>query len=329
MKDILVSNLSFPNLTLLNKTLASVIAQQVEINVDLRNLSFSKPEGFLHLALILREFKRKKTAKAKMTISNKSNVTSYLAHIGFFDLIEFPYGQAIGVARGSNSYVPIRKIDKNLLSQTSFETGESLQDLIQLEAESLARVLLNTTQRTANFLIISYSIREAIRNALEHSEMDVCYVCGQKWANGQSQITVIDEGIGIYESFRKAELENVSANDFLDKAIKPGFSRTTNLPDVENIHDNSGYGLFVLHEIARNYGNFLLSSSDSFLSIDRITGRREGHSQHQGTLISLTFNSYPNDAKDLLEMIIESGEEEAVLEGRKKSSRRSKSLVTN
>lgn len=328
MKEILVSNLSFDNLTLLSRTLASAVAQRVKVHVDLRGLSFSKPEGFLHLALILRKFKRNKTAEAVMSINKKSSVTSYLGHIGFFDLIEFPYGQSIGMARGSNSYVPIRKIDKNLLIETSFETGESLQDLIQLEAESLARVLLNTADRTANFLIISYSIREAIRNALEHSETDICYACGQKWANGQSQITVIDEGVGIYESFRRAEIENVFLNDCLDKAIKPGFSRTSNLPDAENIHDNSGYGLFVLHEIARNYGNFLLSSSHSFVNIDQMMGRNDGESAHPGTMISLTFNSYPNDAKDLLEMIIESGEEEAELEGRKKSSRRSKSLDT-
>lgn len=329
MKDILVNDLSFTSLTLLSKKLAHVIEEKIEINVDLRYLSFAKPEGFLHLALILREFIKKKTAKAKLTISKKSAVTSYLAYIGFFNLINYPYGQAVGVARASNSYVPIRKIDKNELLITSFETGESLQDLIQFEAESLARVLLNTNKKTSNFLIISYSIREAIRNALEHSETDVCYACGQKWANGKSQITVIDEGIGIYESFQRAKIENVSLADCLDKAIMPGFSRTSNLPEAENIHDNSGYGLFVLHEIARNYGTFLLSSSHSFLSIDRTKGKKEGNSQHKGTLLSLSFNSYPNDAKDLLKMIIESGEQEAILEGRNKSSSRSKSLVVD
>lgn len=329
MKDIKITDLSFSKLTLLSKALAIVVERSIEINIDLRNLPFCKPQDILHLALILQKFKVEKLAKCKITISPRSNVTSYLAHIGFFDLIDFPYGNEVGMARANSSYVPIRRINKIELLNTCFETGEKLQDLIQLEAESLARVLLGSSKRTSTFLIISYSIREAIRNALEHSEQDICYVCGQKWATGVSQITVIDNGIGIYESFRKADIADVSTTNFLDLAVKPGFSRTISLSETDNIHDNSGYGLYVIYEIARNYGNFLISSSNSFLSVDQSLGRQKGTSQHVGTLLSLTFNSYPNDAKDLLNMIILSGEEEALSEGRKQSSSRSKSLAVN
>ena len=264
-----------------------------------------------------------------MCIRDRSKITSYLSHIGFFNLIDLPYGKNIGFASGSNSYVPIREIKKTSLLNTSFETGESLQKLIQFEAESLTRVLLGSSVRTSNFSIISYSIREAIRNAIEHSDQDICYICGQKWITGQSQITVADEGIGIYESFKRGSINSILIEDCLESAVKPGFSRTANLSDEQNIHDNSGYGLYVLYEIARNYGYLTLSSSNKFLSTNREKITKKGDSYHPGTLLSLTFDAYPGDARDLLEMIIEAGEEEALLEGRKKSSKRSKSLISD
>ena len=329
MTEIAITNLSFFNLTLLGKTLDSALLQEKEISLDLRKLPFCKPEQILHLALILKDFKRRKKLPGTIIIDNTSNITSYLSHIGFFDLIDLPYGKNIGAATGSNTYVPIKELNKRSLLNTSFETGESLQKLIQFEAEGLTRVLLGSSTRTANFLIISYSIREAIRNALEHSEQDICYICGQKWGNGQSQITVVDEGIGIYESFRRASIDNVSVDDCLENSIKPGFSRTANLSVEQNVHDNSGYGLYVLYEIAKNYGQLTLSSSNKLLSINRDKIQQKGDSLHPGTLLSLTFNAYPGDASDLLDMIIESGEEEALLAGRKKSSRRSKSLISD
>lgn len=118
----------------------------------------------------------------------------------------------IGSARGSNTYIPISEISESHLFNTYSEYKATLQDFIEEEAQKLTRILLKSSERTQNFLIITYSI-EAI-NALEHSETGVCYVCAQSWNNGKAQIIIMDEGIGIYKSLQQANIKNLDNNNF-------------------------------------------------------------------------------------------------------------------
>lgn len=53
-------------------------------------------------------------------------------------------------------------------------------------------------------------------------------------------------------------------DDCLENSIKPGFSRTANLSVEQNVHDNSGYGLYVLYEIAKNYGQLTFQAQINF-----------------------------------------------------------------
>ena len=136
----------------------------------------------------------------------------------------------------------------------------------------------------------------------------------------------MDEGIGIYKSLQQANIKNLDNNNFLRLAIEPGVSRTNNLSALENIHDNSGYGLYVLYHVARSFGRLVISSSQKYLVVTKDKKEFEGSFSHTGTLIALTFESYPNDSRDIINMIVQSGEEEAAAQGRNKSSVRSKSL---
>ena len=251
-----------------------------------------------------------------------------MENISIFDFIGVDFGNKLGQVKAAESYVPIRKIDKKLLVNESFETGKSLQDLIQEEAAHVARVLVGANFNKQVFLTIAYSIRETIRNALEHSERDVCYVCAQRWKNNRAQIAVVDEGIGIYNSLCNAQID-VNEDNFLQIALQAGLSRTLNLEEDKNIHGNSGFGLYVLQHLAKNFGRMTLSSSGKTIIIKNKRDESEERvNGFTGTCVSIEFSMYPNDIEDVISMIADSGEEEAREAGRiVKASSRSRSVT--
>ena len=297
--------------------------------VDLTAVNFYDPQTILCLALIIRDFKKiRGSRKTLISIDQTHNTIGYLAQIGFVDFIGVDFGNKLGQVKAGESYVPIRKIDKKELLHESFETGKSLQDLIQEEAAHVARVLVGTNFNKQVYLTIAYSIRETIRNALEHSEKDVCYVCAQRWKNNRAQIAVVDEGIGIFNSLCNAHI-NVNEDNFLKIALQAGLSRTLNLDEDKNIHGNSGFGLYVLQHLAKNFGRMTLSSSGKTIIIKNNKKENEERlNGFTGTCVSIEFSMYPNNIEDVISMIADSGEEEAREAGRiVKASSRSRSVT--
>lgn len=320
--------LSLSKLNIFNDVLQENLYEK-DLLIDLTKIGFCEPQTILCLAVLLRDFDQKRgTLNTDIFIEPNSDVIGYLAHIGFFDFIGADFGNKVGGTIETESYIPIRKIDKKQLQRESFETGKTLQDLIQEEAAHLARVLVgsNINNNKQIYLTIAYSIRETIRNALEHSETDICYVCGQRWINNKAQIAVIDEGIGIFQSLINADID-VNNENFLEIALQAGLSRTINLEESLNIHGNSGFGLYVLSHLAKNYGRMTISSSNRTRIMKRNKDDQERLNRFTGTCISIEFNMYPNDIEDVISMIADSGEEEAREAGREvKASSRSRSV---
>ncbi|MGE4315424.1 hypothetical protein [Acinetobacter sp.] len=320
--------LSLSKLNIFNDVLQENLYEK-DLLIDLTKIGFCEPQTILCLAVLLRDFDQKRGAlNTDIFIEPNSDVIGYLAHIGFFDFIGADFGNKVGGTIETESYIPIRKIDKKQLQRESFETGKTLQDLIQEEAAHLARVLVgsNINNNKQIYLTIAYSIRETIRNALEHSETDICYVCGQRWINNKAQIAVIDEGIGIFQSLINADID-VNNENFLEIALQAGLSRTINLEESLNIHGNSGFGLYVLSHLAKNYGRMTISSSNRTRIMKRNKDDQERLNRFTGTCISIEFNMYPNDIEDVISMIADSGEEEAREAGREvKASSRSRSV---
>lgn len=300
----------------------------LDLCIDLTGIKFCDPQSILLLAVLLRKFDRFRVdLQTEVIIDENSRVIGYLAHIGFFEFIGLNYGNKLGQASGGQTYIPIREIDIRKLNQISFNTGQTLQDLISEEAQDLARILVGSISNRQIYLTLAFAIRESIRNALEHSEQQCCYICAQKWSNGKAQFAVIDEGIGIFESLSRSAV-NFEQDNFLELAIEPGLTRTLHLSDTDNIHENSGFGLYILKTLADNYGRMTLSSSNKTLVVKKgQTINIIKDIDYMGTLISLEFNVYPNDMQDVLKMIVDCGEEEAREAGRtSKASRRSRSL---
>lgn len=287
------------------------------VNVDFSTLDFSYPMAMLVAGSFFRQWikirRNINLQTNKSGISEHKSVHSYLMHLGFFDYAGMAnVGSKVGTAKGNTNYLPIREIKRSDLEESIRGTGERFIDAIIFLSDGIANVLAGNDANEAK-KAFSYSIREVIRNALEHSGKDSCFICGQRWANGESEIAIIDEGIGLYGSLSQSY--DITEDQALTHAIKPGISRTHKMTDEENIYRNSGFGLYILSELGSSFGWFCLGSG-----LKKLTCKKEERSivdlPYQGTFAGIHLNSPPRNFAGVLEDIISAGEEEAQKEGR-------------
>ena len=315
----------------LQKTLDALESIRLEptVSINLAELEFARPVASLIIGAKLRDVlkqRQRNDFKTQLEGFKKNNpAQSYLRHMGFFDYCGFEnIGNAVGEASGTTNFMPITCIEKSTLVALTQPPYRKLRDVILEESQKLAAILVDMEQSPDAFWSIAYSIREVIRNVFEHAEATHCYVCGQRWGNGQVQLGILDSGIGIRHSI-KSTVPIVDDCDALNKVVLPGLSRSNN--KTTNIFDNSGYGLYVLSEIGREYGRFTLGSGKACL---RISDRGEVNDSFRftGTVVGLHFNKTPENFESFLQQTIYSGEQEAKLLGYNgKASESSRRLI--
>lgn len=287
-----------------------------QVMLDFSQLGFSLPVAMLVAGSKLRDWWRHRDECGHTTkysgIDRNIGAHSYLMHLGFFDFIYVPIGKQVGYARGSSRYLPITRICR--------PTSDIHEDGLQhwyTEIESLSRklgaVLSGSHDDTEELRTYTYCIREIVRNVFEHSGADECFICGQRWSNGSVEIALIDEGIGISstlsENFRVKDDEAA-----LMYCIKPGVSRISQNENSVNLYDNSGFGLFILTQLAASFGWFVLGSGDA-----QLIGRKQTYEFQQtsfsGTYFGFRLISSPKDFGSLISEIIVEGENEAKVSG--------------
>lgn len=241
---------------------------------DFTDLKFAKPFAMLFLAQAIREFLKKHnsndTCKALIGSEGRAmNACSYMAHMGFFRDAGINYGKDTGEAPGGTNYIPMTEI----IFQELFDTNKYQQEQVVLETKSkeLASILVQTDIGDA-YEVLSYCIRETLRNAFEHSKSDRVRICAQYWPScNKAQIAILDSGIGVLTSLK----ENFQFDDLvydidaLERAVMPA---VTSKPLSSNNYDhwgNSGFGLYMLKRICKDSGSFLMSSNQAAINIER------------------------------------------------------------
>ena len=152
-------------------------------------------------------------------------------------------------------------------------------------------VARNRSQNSSLFDALSYSIREIFRNVFEHSGCDELYYCGQYWPlSGKVEVAIGDLGKGI----RSWLSENPNFRYRTDKeaveaSLLPGVSGKTHLPRRSENWFNSGYGLYMTNRLARNGGNFAISSGNCGI---HMTSRTKNNfiTSFPGTIIRLNLD---------------------------------------
>lgn len=297
-----------------------------EVCLDCSTLRYSYPTAMLVAGSKIRTWVKtrhqNKLKTKKSGVHSSFSVHSYLSHLGFFDYILMGEGNAVGQASGSSQYLPITRIEKPDFNSDT-QTTQDWYGQIMSAVRGLARVVSGTSTDTEENRLYNYALREIIRNVFEHSEASECYVCGQRWWNGRVEIAVVDEGIGIAQSLRKS-FELNDDIEALNMAIKPGVSSTSNIQESENIYDNSGFGLYVLSQLASSFGWYVLGSGTSRL-VGYNQTKIEESLNFEGTYFGMQLTRSPSQFSGLLKDIIKTGEEEAEASGiTKKASGMSK-----
>ena len=285
--------------------------------VDFSRLRYSTPTAMLVAGSKLRKWHEYRQScgyqSSHRGIDQSVQTHSYLMHLGFFDFVHINEGRLVGEARGSTRYLPITHLTRPPVD-VGTEGVTAWYDAILDISRGLAAVVAGAGDDSEALRTYSYCIREIIRNVFEHAQVNECFICAQRWANGQVEIVIVDDGVGLAATLMP-DSDVPNDETAIRMSVRPGITRTGPvLNDPENIYGNSGFGLFVLTELAASFGWFVFGSGSAQMTGHRNVRRVEPTS-FQGTYFGLHLNAAPHSFSSVLADIISSGEEEAGVSG--------------
>ncbi len=320
------------------KDIFNLTSKDNEVVFDFSKMSNFDPLAMLIMGITIRNYRNQFPEKTFYVdgIDGKS----YAGTMGFFKYISksLNIGKMPGESLGSNNYIPITPIKIDELQQIEHAQGNYLDivKLIEKEAERLARIVDRGNEELHKLL--TYLIREILRNTPEHAKTNTMWVCGQYWPTYElAEIAIADEGIGIYNSI----IQNVSHKKYitdnkeaLQLALKAGISEAFNPSMKQRSHDewaNSGFGLYMVNEICKHLnGSFCIISYGNYMVIDN-HGIKYGETNFRGTAIRMRVPSKKiSNAQSIISQIAIQGEKEAkmIRNAFKKASASSKVLMS-
>lgn len=243
----------------------------------------------------------------------------YPDYMGFFDSIGVQFGQNTLRKKGSFTHLPITYYDVIQLKEEAREESVYVGETIEKRSASLANILSQQNPKLEEYL--TYSLREIMRNVVEHSESDKIWFAAQYWPSRDwVELAILDEGIGIRKSLTNNPNINLKREeDAILLAIEPGVSgkvfTTSGKKKGGSFFDdqwqNSGYGLYMTSSICQNGGNFLILSDNLSLLIEG-TEKKLVHTNFRGTAIRMRLRpSLVRNLSKHLEELREEGKKRA------------------
>lgn len=234
----------------------------------------------------------------------------YPAHMGFFQMFELEYGRRPGEAFGNENYLPITCVERSSLYESPGDKYEELPDLIQRHADRIALVIArNREENPVMFDVLSYSIREVMRNVFEHSECDALYYCAQFWPKSNKvEFAISDFGIGIRQGLgTNPNFRFATDKEAIEYSLLPSVSGKTHLERTSGTWFNSGYGLYMTNRLARNGGNFVLASGNAAIHLSRKT-KNNYQTSFPGTVLRFNIDvKQIGDVKERLDQFRKEG----------------------
>lgn len=275
-----------------------------ELVFDFNPIAFAK---IIPAAILAREIKsvvkyRKERQLITRALQERdSSPLEYLRYISYFKLIGLDSGNNIRTSCQTTNYIPVTEYSylhfKNLAESDSFR---SVQDYIEIESDELSKLF---SQRRETVELISYALKEIIRNVYEHSNADKVYIMGQYWKNGNVQIAILDEGVGLLRTLEKKYPELNNDFDAINVAVQPGVS---GIDFSNNPNDNSGFGLYVISRLAKRLGSCVICSGRAGILFSQ-TGNDIFRTNNSGTLVCIHFREIPQNYACEFQQIIDEG----------------------
>jgi hypothetical protein len=259
---------------------------------NFKNLGLVEPFTMAYVANELKRFRKTKPG-CKFTAANYQD-NSYAAHMGFFKAFGLDYGNSPGEASGSSTYIPLTIIEVNELQDEAAIMLSHVGDIIEDKTAEIAKLL--TRQEDGDLVdTLTFSIREIMRNVVEHSQSDIIEYCAQYWPSKHLvEVAILDTGRGIRAGLSNNPFLNInSERDALHLALLPGVSGKMykGVKKRENDHwQNSGFGLYMTSRICRNGRDFFIVSNDKslYLTSDR---KEEKECNYHGTALRLRIDT--------------------------------------
>lgn len=246
------------------------LEQAEEIIFDFGRMGRVEPFTMTLLASELKRFRASRPQTRFRSENHRDN--TYPAHMGFFQAFGLAHGNRPGEAPGNANYLPLTYLTVDAINAQAAEGYEHIGDVLDRESAKLARVL---TRMDDGALVdtLTYSLREILRNVVEHSGSEQLAYCGQYWpTRNRVEIAVLDTGMGIRTSLSaNPHLRMDSDRDAVQLALMPSISGKMFRGVRQRPNDqwqNSGYGLYMTSRLCRNGGDFFIASGASAIFLE-------------------------------------------------------------
>lgn len=270
------------------------VEQADEYVLDFGDVETSEPFGMLIISSELQRLVAKYPG-ASGSCANFQKMT-YAGNMGFFKAFGLNHGMAPGEADGGNNFVPITIFDCNQLRSEAASEGLYVGEVIEKESQHLAEMLCGESSGEIHSTL-SYSLREIMRNVVEHSEASRFGICAQNWTSKKMvEVAIIDRGVGLKATLsRNPHLEIPDCKAAINYALMPAVSgRVFKGAKVKNKNQwtNSGFGLYMTSRICRNGGTFFVASGDvGMLLTKRSEGKRYIPCSFEGTAVRMVIKT--------------------------------------
>ncbi len=268
------------------------LEESEEYNFDFKELRFTEPFTLAYVSIEMKRFRKYREGK-KFRASNYQHL-SYQSHMGFFRAFGLKFGNEPGEASGSGTYLPITILKKSDLVNEAYDDGIEIGDLLEIKSGEIAQILTqNSNENLTNTL--TFSVREIMRNVVEHSNSEIIEYCAQYWPKkNMVEVAIFDTGDGILKGLSENPFLSLkSERDAIQLALMPGISGKMYkgvFQDKNNPWQNSGYGLYMTNRICRQGSSFLILSNDSGLIFN--SKKKEDIScSYKGVALRLRINT--------------------------------------
>ena len=128
-----------------------------------------------------------------------ANNLSYAGNMGFFKAFGENHSSNKGFTPSGTTFIPIRIMNREKIQSDAFQQGIEVGTEVENHSEEMAKMLCRE-EHGDNFDTLSYSMRELVRNVVEHSESEKLAYCAQYWpTKNRVELSIIDRGIGLLE----------------------------------------------------------------------------------------------------------------------------------
>jgi hypothetical protein len=291
--------------------------------LDLRNCSscvinfcetdFAEPFPMLYLGEQIRSLVSRSPGTYFTLRTCNTSFRGYADHIGYFRYLGFDRGNPTNSSSSAYRYLPVTVYSIPELRAAAKSRSVPFGLEVAQLSSGLAEILCQCADGYLHDLF-EYTVREIVRNCVEHSRGSRLVLAGQYWPlRGDAEIVVLDDGVGIAENLYENEYVDCRTNiEALKCALLPGISSVSLRERVEQDDKwgNSGFGLYVTSRICSESGSFRLISGSNGLTL--ANGVQTEHPwEFQGTCVQMKFRVEKNlNQIERIQEIIREGEEQ-------------------